>query len=213
MSVQKIAGVSGKNSVTFFREDNNDGIKTIRKDGNIVTRKVNCTIRTKKVSRFLELVVLIFAFFRETVFLFNLPNWLYHVPTVIFSLLFVITLLPILKNSQLRKYHGAEHKVANWYQKYKGDINQLKKCSRIHLSCGTNLSSTILCFQIISSLSMFLCNFHIPEIITSALPFFVYNIFPFNILGLLMQLATTSEPTAAHIEVAMRALNRLVRSR
>ena len=57
-----------------------------------------------------------------------------------------------------------------------------------------------------------LFNFHIPEILTAILPFYVYNIFPFNLLGLVTQVFTTANPSDEQITVALRALSTLLES-
>lgn len=158
-------------------------------------------------------VIFICSLFREFSFLLNLPMWLYHVPTFIFAGFFLIAILVILADRERRMYHGAEHKVAHWYQKNNvgNDIESIKKCSRIHGYCGTNLLATIVTFQLASSICLNLFNFHISEIITAILPFFVYNIFPFNLLGMFAQIITTANPTDEHITVAVQALSTLIK--
>ena len=158
-------------------------------------------------------VIFICSLFREFGVLLNLPKWLYHVPTFIFVGLFLIAISFMLINREKRMYHGAEHKVAHWYSKKNivNDIESIKRCSRIHGYCGTNLLATIVTFQLTSSICWNLFNFHIPEIITAILPFYVYNIFPFNLLGIIIQLFTTAVPTAEHITVAVQALSALVK--
>lgn len=158
-------------------------------------------------------VICICSLFKEFGFLLDLPRWLYHVPAFIFTGLFLIEILVMLANREMRMYHGAEHKVAHWYSKKNGgnDIESIKRCSRIHGSCGTNLLATIVTFQLASSICLNLFSFHIPEIITAILPFYVYNIFPFNLLGMFAQIITTAPPTAEHITVAVRALLTLIK--
>ena len=77
--------------------------------------------------------------------------------------------------------------------------------------CGTNLLATIVTFQLASSICLNLFSFHIPEIITAILPLYVYNIFPFNLLGMFTQIITTANPTAKHIKVAVQALSTLIK--
>ncbi len=213
MSKLKLAGGSSSaNSVSFFSKNVDKGIKAVRQeDGTIVTKEVDSTEQTKTMMKLLK-IIFICSLFREFEFLLNLPRWLYHIPTFIWTGLFLIAILVVLANREMRMYHGAEHKVAHWYsKKNKGDgIESIKRCSRIHGYCGTNLLATIVTFQIASSICLNLFNFHIPEIITAILPFYVYNIFPFNILGLFVQIFTTATPTTEHIAVAVRALSTLI---
>lgn len=206
-------GSSSTNSVSFFLKKSDKGIEAVRQeDGTIVTREVDSVEQLKTNMKLLK-VIFICSLFREFSFLLNLPIWFYHVPTFIFAGFFLIAILVILADREMRMYHGAEHKVAHWYQKKNvgNDIESIKKCSRIHSYCGTNLLATIVTFQLASSICLNLFNFHIPEIITAILPFFVYNIFPFNLLGMFAQIITTANPTAEHITVAVQALSTLIK--
>ena len=154
----------------------------------------------------------ILSLFREFSLLLNLPKWLYHLPTFIWSGLFLCAVLIVLKYREMRMFHGAEHKVAHWYSKKNPgtSIESVKECSRIHGSCGTNFLAAIVTFQLASSICFYFFNFHIPEIITAILPYYVFNIFPFNLLGMFTQIITTATPTTEHISVAIMALSALV---
>lgn len=206
-------GSSSKNSVSFFLKKSDKGIEAVRQeDGTIVTKEVDSPKQLKIMMKLLK-VIFIFSLFREFAFLLNLPRWLYHVPTFIWAGLFLMSILVVSANREMRMYHGAEHKVAHWYsKKNKGnDIESIKRCSRIHGYCGTNLLATIVTFQLASSICLNFFNFHIPEIITAILPFYVYSTFPFNILGMLAQIITTAPPTTEHITVAVQALSTLIK--
>ncbi len=207
-------GSSDTNSVSFFPKKGDNGVEAVRQeDGTIVTKEVS-SIEQLKMMRLLLKIILICSLFREFAFLLDLPMWLYHVPTIILTELFLIAILAMLANREMRMYHGAEHKVAHWYYSkgnLENDIESIKRCSRIHGYCGTNLFATIVTFQLASSICLSYFNFHIPEIITAALPFFVYNIFPFNLLGMLAQILTTATPANEHIAVAVQALSELVK--
>lgn len=213
MSKLKLAGGSSStNSVTFFLKKVDKGVQAIRQeDGTIVTKEVSSTGNNRTVSNFV-LVFLIFSIFREFSILLNLPGWLYHVPTFVSTGLFLISTLCTLSDREMRMYHGAEHKVTHWHSKKNKSINveSVRRCSRIHSHCTTNLLGTIATFQLVSSICFNIFNFHIPEIITAILPLFVYGIFPFNLLGLLAQIFTTADPTEDHILVAVTALSTLL---
>lgn len=213
MSKLKLSGGSSStNSVSFFLKKVDKGIEAVRQEnGTIVTKEVDSIESLKAMMKVLK-VIFVCSLFREFAFLLTLPSWLYHVPTFIWSGLFLIAILAVLADREMRMYHGAEHKVAHWYSKKNvgDDIESIKRCSRIHGYCGTNLLATIVTFQLASSICFNLLNFHIPEIITGILPFYVYNIFPFNLLGMLAQLITTATPTADHINVAVQALSTLI---
>lgn len=215
MSNLKLAGgSSSKNSVTFFLKESGKGIEAVRKeDGTIVTKEVDSDQQLKLKMKVLK-IIFVFSLFREFSFLLNLPRWFYHTPTVLWIVLFLIAVLVVLVDDKTRTYHGAEHKVAHWHKKKNKeyDMQGIKKCSRIHGQCGSNLLATIVTFQIASSMCLELFNFHIPEILTAILPFYVYNIFPFNLLGLVTQVFTTANPSDEQITVALRALSTLLES-
>lgn len=205
-------GSSSTNSVSYFLKKRDKGIEAVmQEDGRIVTKELDSTERLKTMIQLLK-IIFIFSLFRELVFLLNLPQWLYHVPTFICVGLFLIAIFVVLPDYETRMYHGAEHKVAHWYSKKNigNDIESVKRCSRIHGHCGTNFLATIVTFQLASSICLNFFNFHIPEIITSILPLFVYGIFPFNLLGMLSQMITTAPPTTKHITVAIQALSTLI---
>lgn len=207
-------GSSNTNSVTFFSKKSNKGIEAIRQeDGTIVTKKVDSNEQLKTMIKLLK-IIFICSLFREFCFILDLPRWLYHVPTFIFIGIFLIGTLFVLANREIRMYHGAEHKVAHWWYSKNNvgnDIESIQRFSRIHGYCGTNLLATIVTFQLASSICLNLFSFHIPEIITAILPVYVYNIFPFNLLGMLSQIITTAPPTAEHINVAVCALAKLIK--
>ena len=206
-------GSSTENSVSFFLEDMDNGIKATRlENGKIITEEVSSVEMIKGIAKVLK-VIFGYSLFREFVFIFKLPIWLYHLPTIYFSLALILGIIKLLTQKETRMYHGAEHKVANFFRKgdTKVDFRNIEKSSRIHTNCGTNLLATIVTFQLVSSVSMSCFNIHIPEIITAILPFCVYTIFPFNLLGLLTQFLTTANPKEQHIVVALEALYALVK--
>ncbi len=215
MSKLKLAGgASSPNSVSFFLKKANKGVEAIwQEDGTIITKEVDLNEQWEPLMK-LQKVIFMCALFKEFVVLLNFPRRLYHIPTFIFGGLFLIAVMVMLANREMRMYHGAEHKVAHWYSKKNigKDIESIKRCSRIHSYCGTNLFATIVTFQVASSISLSFFSFHIPEIITAILPFYLYKIFPFNLLGMIAQIFTTATPTDKHITVAVRALTTLIKN-
>ncbi len=214
MSKLKLSGgLSSKNSVSFFLKNTDIGIEAIRQEnGIIITKEVSLSKQLKASMKLIMKCMFACALFKELVFYLSLPKWLYHVPTAAFALLFEIAVIIVFANREERMYHGAEHKVSHLYaKKFKEfNIENVKRCSRIHRYCGNNLLGTIVTFQLASSISMSCFNIHIPEIITTILPFYLYSIFPFNLLGILAQLLTTAAPTEKHISVAVHALSVLI---
>lgn len=211
MTKRKITnGSSSENSVSFFLEGVSNGVEAIRReDGTIEIREIHL-----KSSSDLIVCSVICGFFREFSFHLNGPKWFYYGPTVVWVLIFLILVVQISREQEKRMYHGAEHKVANWYKRKKGgegiDIVDIERCSRIHKCCGTNIMSTIVTLQLVSAICMFWFNFHIPEYMTIVVSLCIYDVFPFNLLGMFMQLFTTATPTRKHIYVAVRALTTLL---
>lgn len=215
MAKSKISGgASTNNSVVFFLKESEIGIKAIRKEGGtIVTKKVNGGNQAKDILKIQKIVVLL-GLFREFAYLVSLPKCIYHIPTAFWGVIAVFAILYCITEPELRKYHGAEHMIDNWYnnKKRRHNVESIKMCSRIHLCCGTNLVGTIFLFQIISSICMTTMNIHIPEIITAIVPFYLYKVFPFNVFGILMQVVTTDKPEGQHIEVALTALTKVLQN-
>lgn len=214
ISMEKLklaGGSSSENSVSYFLE-NGKGIEAIRQeDGTIVTKEIDSNERLKTNLRLIKFIFFC-SMFREIGVFLNWPKIIYHLPTTFWTVLFLIAVIRILRNREQRMFHGAEHKVYHWYNKKerKFDFESIKRCSRIHGRCGTNLLATIVTFQLMSSICYKLLGFHIPEIITAMLPLYVFKFFPFNILGLIAQLFTTAEPEAKHIDVAVEVLTTLL---
>lgn len=204
-------GSASKNSVELYLRRKYTGVKAIqRDDGRVDTEEVSVA-ETLKNMHTLVRILIVFGFLREIVIVLNLPKFLYHIPTALFILILLMALL-VVSVGETRQYHGAEHKVANWFKKdrEKMEHEDIKKCSRIHMKCGTNLISTIVTFYLISSIYFSITGNQIPEIFTARLPWFLYSVFPFNILGLLAQLISTKEPDDKHLKVAAVALITLI---
>lgn len=201
-------GFSFKNSITLTA-DREFSVKAIReKDGSItISEKKNGLFKDVKDS--LMGAVCTFGLMREIWVFIGEPTWAYHIPTIILILYLLLALgYAYLFCSEICMYHGAEHKVIEWYNK-NGTIpnmEELQKVSRISPHCGTNLLVTIVIFQLLSSVCMICFNVHITELITVVLPFYVNHRRLFTFLGGLAQYLTTKEPRREHLEVAIAAL-------
>ena len=209
----KLDGMSSENSAAFFSSDNSKVAIATMEEGGALSVKIleeqPQRKNEKKSINGLTLLFLVSVVFREVSFHLNLPFFLYHIPTIFWIWLYIRMARKKFKNKEILKYHGAEHKVINWFNKRnkKFGFKEVKKASRICMYCGTNRSATIATFQIVSSICMLIYNIHIPEVITIVLPMFLFKVFPFNFLGLLTQLFfTTAEPEAKHLYVAKEAL-------
>ena len=204
-----VGGISDEKGVTFYIKGISYGIRAyLGKYGEIRTNKDDTDVQKFVIYMQLGLYII-----KELLYLFGITNWLYHIPTIAFILWAIISLVFMVAEKETRKYHGAEHKVANCWRKYKKlDIDLVRTCSRIHNSCGTNIIIEITVFQIISSICMVCFSIHVPEIITAVAPFLLYNRFPFNILGCLAQYLTTAEPDEKHLQVGICALEEMLKA-
>lgn len=204
-------GSSSENSVSYFLE-NGRGIEAIQQeDGTIITKEIDSTEWLKTNLRLIR-IIFFCSMVREIGIILKLSQIIYHFPTILWTVSFLIAIMMMLGNRENRKFHGAEHKIYHWYYKKdrKCDEESIRRCSRIHGSCGTNLLATMVTFQLISSICYKFLGIHIPDIITAMLPLYVFEFFPFNILGLIVQIFTTEEPEAKHINVAVEALAMLL---
>lgn len=202
-------GASDKKGITFYIKGICYGIRaSIGKYGEIKTYKMVITKNNPII-----LILLALGIYREVICFFNITNWLYHIPTFIFAAWLFWGVGYVFFEKEIGKYHGAEHKVANCWRKHGVlDIDLVRKCSRIHNNCGTNIMVEIVVFQIISSICMNQFAIHIPEIITVVAPLWLYNRFPFNLFGILIQYITTTEPDEKHLQVGICALEEVLES-
>ncbi len=124
-------------------------------------------------------------------------------------LLFIVFRKKII---EILKFHGAEHKVVNYYENnFKG---KLKSQSRIHKRCGSNIVFYYLLITILTKI----ININIPvnpylmEFIYIGLAFEAIKYTPDNLLFIpyLFQRLVTKEPEKKHLKAAMTALNLLV---
>lgn len=142
-----------------------------------------------------------------------LRSFWYLVPTFIylFLMIFSIVYINFEGGEKMRKNHGAEHKVYSAYNRLKRipSVEEAKKYSRFHASCGVSIYSAFITTQIIGFVVYIYANFKIPELILFAIPVFFSSKFPFNLLGLFMQFFTTNQPEDENIELAITALETL----
>ena len=138
--------------------------------------------------------------------------WMYFIPSA-FYVIFLVACIKYVREQgkKLLKNHGAEHMVFKAYQKLKRipNITEVKKFSRISSKCGINIFSAFIMAQIIGFFVYQNFGYIIPEAVLVIVPVFVYYIFPFNFLGNIAQLWTTSEPEDENISLAIAALTAL----
>ena len=130
-------------------------------------------------------------------------------------------ILPILliffaamKFSPIGRYHGAEHKAVAAYEKY-GEVTlqNARNTSRIHPRCGTNILLYIMLAALLDPLITWWGYAILQFILISEAWFIFGRTRPSIAVGNFLQRHfTTTEPRRAQLEVAVEAINRLLRA-
>ena len=135
-------------------------------------------------------------------------------------LVYAMVLITTTGMDKVYRYHGAEHKAVNTYEKCKNidelTIENIKKSSRIHKRCGGNLVMYVL-FFIMASILFPINNLALKWLAMSVFALFSVGL-AYEIIGLfsllpkpldiinypacIIQLVTTKEPTDDMLEVA-----------
>ena len=126
-------------------------------------------------------------------------------------LAFIVEKFKNESNNDLLRYHGAEHKVCNALEKKNicSDINVVRNASRYHPRCGVSIiTNGVFVFTVFLAIHFFFHTFMPPIII-------MYLISRIVVLGdplsyFVQKTITTMEPTDEYMEVAMRAMQRLL---
>lgn len=137
----------------------------------------------------------------------------YLVPMFFYILLLIFSILAIrYSDKELLKNHGAEHMVASAYNKLKRipTIDETKKFSRINKNCGISFFSSVIIANLIGFIIYICTDYIVPEILIFLVPFMFRSIFPFYLLGNLLQFFTTSKPDDENIHLAIAALTAVI---
>lgn len=122
------------------------------------------------------------------------------------------------------KYHGVEHKIVNAFEQDKRiQINEVKKCSRVHNRCGTIFAIFVLLtfiaikyFVSILSLKLFLS---IQVLLSIGIAYEIYSNEFLNKIGFkhistiggyIQKYLTTLEPDEKQLEVGIACINKLL---
>lgn len=139
----------------------------------------------------------------------------YLLPVAVYTIIVIINTVVLIKKGgiQLQKNHGAEHMALAAYRKLKRipTIAEVKNYSRISRTCGGTLAAALITGQLIGFL-LYINGIILPEKIIFIIPFVLRSVFPFNLLGKLIQLYTTKRPDDSNIELAIAALDALEHS-
>lgn len=179
------------------------------------------------VSTFFALLLFIAAPFFVTLLITKnilMFNFIEGLLRVLFVLMYIIIISKMQDVRRVFEYHGAEHKVVNCYESNKKlTYDNIKKCSTIHLRCGTSfllivLIVSILIFSLITTKNLIM-RFSLRVLLIPLIAGVSYellklsdkyknNIF-FKIItapGIFLQKITTAQPDEKQIEVALKAL-------
>lgn len=163
---------SHDNGIDFYINSKNITIKATRnEEGNIVVTKENFISPVKKTKTNPLILLAISILF--SIIVSNIDNWkLDFVVILVFAWIIVTGVFIIrsknTKNEQSFRYHAAEHKVFNYWQKHEKlpiDCNDVQKMSSISYVCGSTLIAILLIFVTLSSLGLLF----IPSIILKIL--------------------------------------------
>lgn len=141
---------------------------------------------------------------------------LYLLPALFYLvyLIYAVIHLLIQKNSlSIRKNHAAEHQAIQAYNRLGKipSVNEVKKFSRIYRGCGISRYSSFITAQIIGFIFFFFYDFIIPEWIIILASFLFSHVFPFYLLGAIVQFLTTSPADDGNINLAISAIKELER--
>jgi uncharacterized protein YqhQ len=120
----------------------------------------------------------------------------------------------VMKLTPLGRYHGAEHKAVAAYEKY-GEVTlqNARNISRIHPRCGTNILLYIILAALLDPLIAWWGYAILQFILISEAWFIFGKTRPSIAVGNFLQRHfTTTEPRRSQLEVAVEAINRLLRA-
>lgn len=204
----RISFYTSDNGVTAIRNENGEITFEFEKNDDSITEPVaailGISVALSIVKRFL-LIPLINNRIIGTV-------W-YLIPIFFYSFLAIISIIYVRKNDgkEFLRNHGAEHKVFAAYNKLKRipTIEEANQFSRIAKTCGVTTYSALITSQLIGFIVYINTGYVVSEILLFFVPLFFDSIFPFNFIGKIAQLFTTSNPEKENIELAIAAITAL----
>ncbi len=214
--LKQTSGRSLEDRITFYYFD--IGMTAIRQPTGEITTELTKVNLTMKSIGYVLMFFLGIALVKSFVLMPLIKNgtigivW-YFIPIMIYLALSFYSIYIVRKkySKELLKNHGAEHKVHKAYNKLKRvpTIEEANKFSRIERACGITIYSAFIISQLIGFIVYVSTGFVIPEILLFIIPIAFNSYIPFNLLGMLAQFLTTSEPDRDNIELAIAALSAL----
>lgn len=173
--------------------------------------KKNKQMMLKVIMIYTVLIVLIFTLDNDIV---NSVDSLLENESLSYLIVVLLVSL-VIKISSISSYHGAEHMVINYYNKYTDlDFNNLESISRVSNSCGSVLILIIfILFYILnfitpySDLNLLVSYMVGYEVFISKNKYFK---FVFFLSGIFQKYILTSKPSKTQLKVAIIALKRSI---
>lgn len=220
-------GRSSCNEITYSTS-NYDSTATRKEDDSIVVtlykkeRKEDSNISKKEsiIETIIGAIILIIILVLENmVFIpflrrLNILMLFYAIPTFLILAVLIIGVIYISLTynntypNELFENHAAEHMVADAYISLKRipTFKEAKSFGRISKNCGVNKFSAVIMGFLICFLVFYFTNFTISPIIMQIISLRALSYFPFNFIGLIVQLITTKKPNDSNIDLAILAL-------
>ena len=210
---------SRKDRISFFTRNN--GVTAIRqKNGKITLKYTPDNFPDIKATAISLAIFSALSLVKEFILVPLIKNntigtVCYFIPAFFCLLLAVMSIIAERKTGgeEFLRNHGAENKVYSAYKKLKRipTVEEANHFSRINRVCDITVHSSFITTQLIGFIVYINTDFMIPEVVLYLFHYYFKQYFPFNFIGKLAQLFTTSKPTKQNIELAIAALSELER--
>lgn len=211
---------SHENGIEFYVKGKNIIVNVNRDErGNtVITKDVVCmrNRRDKRMTTFLCVIVLLYMCVKELIRDFNSRINLLVILGFVWILVagYFIINYAISKNKFVFKYHAAEHKTLNYYDKNNGgemNIEDVGRMSSVSIRCGSTILTVILIFLSLVLLSiMFL-----PHLWTKIIGCIVSTVITLYLWANgkcdFFQKLTLKEPSEKEIEIAVTGFKEYLR--
>ena len=203
-------------NITVSAKRNENGTIVVTREDQI---KPPVTQDKRKTRLFSFVMAIVGAFGYEV--LETMGNWKITVLGILAFAWFVILLNYCIrslnpKNKQLFKYHAAEHKVLNYWDKYKEttlDCNKVMEMSSISFRCGTTVCAVVSLLITISTLGIVCIPWIILKIIWCVFSVVITSYLWVNGKCDFLQKMVIREPELEEVEVAVRGMYEYIKTK
>lgn len=226
-TVRIIQGFSTPNAISLIDSEKHCGVASRNENGSITVSKKLEVANMKDLTGIFNIlyqsfiIALVVKLLMAEGFFGSIPKMAEETLMVMPFLIYAVTIIGfmvynMIKEPELLRMHGAEHKVIRAFNKYgrMPTIEEARASGRITKYCGTVKSTEPLIWEALSILYYYYSGGVIfPELIVILLMTFGrINFFPCNVFGLVLQWAlATREPGEQELEVALAAVKELLR--